>query len=93
MTGTRRLIAVAIAVAWCAVDASGAVCAEPQATAEKPGLCELPIQGHSILSLTLLKDAGPSGYSAGKLTGQRHVRPGTSLWLPAGRYRVNGRRA
>ena len=59
MTGIRRLIAVAIAVAWCAVLASEAACAEPQTAAGQPELCELQIEGHSILSLTLLRRCRP----------------------------------
>jgi hypothetical protein len=90
MTGMRRLMALAIAVAWCAAIASKAASSDPATTARKPELCELKIEGHSILSLTLLKESGVPGNIAEGLAGEKHVRPGTSLWLPAGRYRVEG---
>ena len=90
MTDMRRRMAFAIAVAWCAVLASKAACAEPPAAAGQPDLCELKIEGHSILSLTLLGDAALSGNGAENLAGEKHVRPGKSLWLPAGRYCVGG---
>jgi hypothetical protein len=88
MTGVRRLMAVAIVVAWWAEPAAQVACSRPQTAAGQPELCELKIEGHSILSLTLLGGTAVPGDGAENLAGQKHVRPGKSLWLPAGRYWV-----
>ena len=90
MIDTRRLLAAAIAVAWCATHVSQSSGSPPPTTTGQPGLCELRIEGHSIVSLTLLKATARPSDGTEQLAGERHMRPGHSLWLPAGRYRVTG---
>ncbi len=88
MPDKQRLLATAIAVACSTIMAMPAVFSEQTAAAQQPELCELKIEGHSILSLTLIKMSDASGEVSNRLAGQRYMRPGASLRLPEGRYRV-----
>jgi hypothetical protein len=88
MTNRQRSIAVAIAVAICAVLFSRGAVSQTQTAADQPGLCELRIEGQSIRQLTLLRDDPQLGQNAENLSAQTFDRPGQNLSLPAGRYRV-----
>jgi hypothetical protein len=54
----------------------------------EPATCILNIKGHSIASLTLIRQGDVAAGAQEGLSGQKHVRPGKSLHLPAGKYRV-----
>ena len=88
MPDKQGLLATAIAMACSTIMAMQAVFSAQTAAAQQPELCELKIEGHSILSLTLIKMDDPSSGTSHGLAGEKHMRPGKSLQLPAGRYRV-----
>ncbi len=75
-------------LAWCWMIVFGAASPAWCATADESGLCELKIDGHSIVSLTLIQQRDPSAGQYAGLSGKQYDRPGKSLWLPAGRYRI-----
>ncbi len=58
------------------------------ASDDEPEMCILEIKGDSIANLTLISQGDdPTGTGDG-LAGKRFVRPGKTLLLPAGRYRL-----
>ncbi len=80
----QSLSAFAIALACSFITVPPAAFSQSEAVVQQPELCELKIEGHSILSLTLIR----MGDASGPVAGEKHLRPGKSLQLPAGRYYV-----
>ena len=83
---TRERFLLGLACWWMLL--LGAPSSSPAAPPDEPATSILNIKGHSIASLTLIRQGDVAAGVQEGLSGQKHVRPGKTLHLPAGKYRV-----